>query len=184
MGQFPDGLRGALVVDDPQSPYKDQYDEEIVLTLSDWYHDEMPTLISQFFSVTDPTGAEPIPDGALMNDTQNLQIPVQPGKTYMLRIINIGAFAGQYFWIEDHVMRIIEVDGVYTEAAEATEIYITAAQRYSVLVTMKLDTSSNFALVGSMDEVTFFFSPRFLNWPGSQYYRICLIPSHQASILM
>jgi iron transport multicopper oxidase len=30
---------------------------------------------------------------------------------------------------------------------------MTAAQRYSVLVTAKNDTSSNFAFVGSMDEV-------------------------------
>jgi iron transport multicopper oxidase len=140
-------------VDDPQSPYQDQYDEEVVLTLSDWYHDEMRPLIAEFLSVTDPTGAEPIPDAALMNDTQDLKIPVQPGKTYMLRIVNIGAFAGQYFWIEGHVMRIVEVDGIYTEAAEAEQIYVTAAQRYSVLVTMKNDTATNFAMVGSMDEV-------------------------------
>lgn len=35
------------------------YDEELVLTLSDWYHDEMPGLIKSFLSVGNPTGAEP-----------------------------------------------------------------------------------------------------------------------------
>ena len=50
-------------------------------------------------------------------------------------------------------MRIVEVDGIYTEAAEADMIYITPAQRYSVLITTKDDTSSNFAFMGSMDEV-------------------------------
>lgn len=58
-GQYPDGLRGALIVHDPENPYADQFDEELVLTLSDWYHDEMPGLISSFLSVTNPTGAEP-----------------------------------------------------------------------------------------------------------------------------
>ncbi len=50
-------------------------------------------------------------------------------------------------------MRIVEIDGIYTEAAEADMIYLTAGQRASVLVTAKNDTSSNFAFVGSMDEV-------------------------------
>lgn len=89
-----------------------------------------------------------------MNDTYDLKTPVEPGKTYMFRIINMGAFAGQYFWFEGHTMRIVEVDGIYTEPAEADLIYITSAQRYSVLVTMKNDTSTNYAYVGSMDQVS------------------------------
>jgi iron transport multicopper oxidase len=88
-----------------------------------------------------------------MNDTQNLQINVEPGKTYMFRMVNMAAFAAQYFWIEGHSMKIVEVDGVYTEPTEASMLYLTAAQRYSVLVTTKNDTSSNFALVGAMDTV-------------------------------
>lgn len=152
--QYPDGLRGPLIVNDPDSPYKGQYDEEMVLTVSDWYHDQIPKLMKSFISVTNPTGAEPIPKSALMNDTYNATTPVEPGKTYMFRIINVGAFAGQYFWFEGHTMRIVEVDGIYTEAAEAELIYITAAQRYSVLVTMKNDTSTNYAFVGSMDKVS------------------------------
>lgn len=110
--------------------------------------------MKRFMSVTNPKGAEPVPKSALMNDTHNLTTPVEPGKTYMFRIINVGAFAGQYFWIEGHTMRIVEVDGIYTEPAEADLIYITAAQRYSVLVTMKNDTSTNYAYVGSMDQVS------------------------------
>jgi len=152
-GQYPDGLRGALIVHDPDSPYKDQYDEELVLTLSDWYHNQMPPLIAKFLSYSNPTGAEPIPDGALFNDTQNLEVPVQPGKTYLIRMVNMAAFAAQYLWFEGHTMRIVEVDGIYTEPKEADMIYITAAQRYSVLLTTKNDTNTNFAFVGSMDEV-------------------------------
>ena len=113
----------------------------------------MPDLLKTFISVTNPTGAEPVPEAALMNDTQNLTSFVEPGKTYLFRIINMGAFAGQYFWIEGHTMQVVEVDGVYTEAAEADMIYIAAAQRYSVLIKTKNDTSTNYAFVGSMDTV-------------------------------
>lgn len=79
-GQYPDGLRGQFIVHDPDNPYRGQFDEEITVTLSDWYHDEMPGLLASFVSVTNPTGAEPVPDSALMNDTQNLTVHVQPGK--------------------------------------------------------------------------------------------------------
>ena len=37
MGQYPDGLRGPLIVHDPNDPYAGKYDEEIILTVSDWY---------------------------------------------------------------------------------------------------------------------------------------------------
>lgn len=142
-----------MIVHDSQDPHKDLYDEEVVLTFSDWYHENMKTLLASFLSITNPSGAEPVPQSALMNDTQNLGVKVQPGKTYLFRMINVGAFAAQYIWFEGHSMKIVEVDGVYTEPMDADMIYMTAAQRYSVLVTMKNDTSANFPIVGSMDEV-------------------------------
>jgi iron transport multicopper oxidase len=148
-----DGLRGPLIVHDPEDPHKDLYDEEVVITLSDWYHDQMENLLKGFINVANPSGAEPVPQAALMNDTQNLAVKIQPGKTYLFRLINMGAFAAQYVWFEGHTMRIVEVDGVYTEPMNAEMIYLTAAQRYSVLVTAKNDTNSNFAFVGSMDQV-------------------------------
>lgn len=113
----------------------------------------MPSLLAGFINIANPTGAEPVPKAALMNDTQDLHVLVEPGKTYMFRIINMAAFAAQYVWFEGHNMSIVEVDGIYTEPAEADQIYITAAQRYSVLITTKDDKSTNFAFVGSMDQV-------------------------------
>ncbi|KAL1626493.1 hypothetical protein SLS56_006804 [Neofusicoccum ribis] len=163
-GQYPDGLRQALIIQDPDSPYAGQYDEELVISLSDWYHDQMPGLLKQFISVANPTGAEPVPNSALLNDTQNFTLSVEPGKTYLIHLANIGAFAGQYFWIEGHTMRIVEVDGIWTEPAEADMIYVASAQRYAVLLTTKNDTSTNFAMVGSMDTDLFDTIPSDLNW--------------------
>lgn len=114
----------------------------------------MATLLPTFMSKNNPTGAEPVPKAVLMNETQNLTISVEPNKTYMFRVLNIGAFAGQYVWIEGHTMRIIEVDGIYTEAAEAEMVYIAAAQRVSFLLTTKNDTSANFPIISSMDTVS------------------------------
>jgi iron transport multicopper oxidase len=153
-GQYPDGLRGPLIVHDPENPFKEMYDEELVLTVSDWYHDQMPGLLSFFISKANPTGAEPVPHSALLNETQNLTIAVQPGKTYLFRTINIGAFAGQYVWFEGHNMTILEVDGVYTQPAKADMIYLSAAQRCSFLITAKENASTNFPIVASMDTVS------------------------------
>jgi iron transport multicopper oxidase len=88
-----------------------------------------------------------------MNDTQGLKIKIESGKTYMFRMVNIGGFAGQYFWIEGHNLTVVEVDGVYTEPMDATMLYFTTAQRYSFLLTARNDTKGNFAITGSMDEV-------------------------------
>ncbi|UKZ80571.1 hypothetical protein TrVFT333_008333 [Trichoderma virens FT-333] len=162
--QYPDGLRGPLIIHDPKFPYQKEVDHELVLTLSDWYHDQMATLLPAFLTKTNPTGAEPVPKAALMNETQNLSVPVLPNKTYLFRVINIGAFAGQYLWIEGHTMRIVEVDGIYTEAAEADMVYISAAQRVSFLLTTKNDTSANFPIVSSMDTTLFDTLPDDLNY--------------------
>lgn len=129
------------------------YDEEVVLSVSDWYHDQMTDLIPKFLNKANPTGAEPVPDSALFNDTQDVQVKIEPGKTYLFRMVNIGAFAGQRVWFEGHTMKIVEVDGIYTDPYEADMIYLTAAQRYSFLLTAKNDTNANYAFVGSMDTV-------------------------------
>ena len=123
----------------------------------------MPDLVSSFISVSNPTGAEPVPNAALMNDTQNLRIHVKKNTTYMIRIINMAAFAAQYLWFEGHTMQIVEVDGIYTQPAKTEMIYITAAQRYSVLLTTRNDTSSNFAVSGAMDQDLFDSVPDGLN---------------------
>lgn len=148
-----------------------------MISLSDWYHDQMPGLLKQFINVANPTGAEPVPNSALLNDTQNFTLSVEPGKTYLIHLANIGAFAGQYFWIEGHTMRIVEVDGIWTEPAEADMIYVASAQRYAFLLTTKNDTSTNFAMVGSMDTVSSVrvpYSSAGTNGPS----RICSTPFH------
>ncbi|CEJ82224.1 Putative Iron transport multicopper oxidase FET3 [[Torrubiella] hemipterigena] len=153
--QYPDGLRAPFIVNDPKSPYNGKYDHEQVLTLSDWYHDEMQDMIPVFMSKVNPSGAEPVPDSSLINEQRDLQLSVEPGKTYLFRTINIGAFASQYLWIEGHKMQVVEVDGVYTEAAETDMIFIAAAQRVSFLVTTKNTTDANFPIVAAMDTTLF-----------------------------
>lgn len=152
---YPDGYRQALIVHDKDAYFNDLYDEEYTITLSDWYHKMTEDIAPSFLSLYNPTGAEPIPDSFLFNDTLNTKIPVEAGKTYMFRLINTAAFTAQYFYIEDHTFKIIEVDGVYTEPKEADTLYIAVAQRYTILVTTKDSAERNYGIVTIADQVLF-----------------------------
>ena len=166
---YPDGYRQALIVHDPDAPFANQFKEEFTLTMSDWYHDMVDNLKSSFQSEYNPLGVEPIPNSFLFNDTMNTSIPIEPNTTYMIRLINIGAFVAQYFYIEDHTFQIIEVDGVYTEPTEASLLYIAVAQRYSILLTTKNETDANYAIVTVADSTGPVYIPpelqlNYTNW--------------------
>ena len=135
IAQFPDGLRGPIIVQDPSNPYAGQYDAEIVLTVSDWYHDQMPYLMPYYLSLdTDPDGNEPEPYSALFNDNQNITYSIEPNLTYLIRIINIGTFSQFFIQFAEHNITVIDMDGVYINPFETDQIYITVAQRYGVLM--------------------------------------------------
>ncbi|MCJ1386547.1 hypothetical protein MMC17_009673 [Xylographa soralifera] len=172
-GQYPDGLRGPLIIHDPNSPYAGQYDDEIVLTLSDWYHEQFPTLLTSYLSATlNPSGNESIPYSNLLNDAQDITLAIQPGKTYFVRVVSMAAFAATYVHFDQHQMTIIEVDGVYTEPQTVDSIYVTAAQRYGVLITAKPSTSTNYAFISSFDLDMFNTLPSYLrpNVTGTLLY--------------
>lgn len=153
-GQYEDGFRGAFIIDDGENNenYPYEYDEEVVLTIGEWYDRTIDDLIPDFMSLFNPTGAEPIPQNLILNNTMNLTWEVKPDTTYLLRLINIGGFVSQYFWIEDHEMTVVEIDGVTTEKNTTDMLYITVAQRYTVLVHTKNDTSRNYAIMQKFDD--------------------------------
>jgi iron transport multicopper oxidase len=156
---------GPIIVHDSKAPFAKNIDGDFTITLSDWYDNQAPGLINYFTSKTneDDGGSEPIPDSTLMQDTQNPKFPVQPGKTYLVRIINIGGFVGQYFTFDDHEMTIVEIDGVYTQPQTTSQIYITVAQRYAVLITAQKTARKNYAIMAQMDSGMFDHVPPNVN---------------------
>ncbi|CCH46068.1 putative secreted protein [Wickerhamomyces ciferrii] len=152
-GQYMDGMRGLFIIHDEDYPYKqgEDYDEELSLSFTEYYHSTTYELMPKFLSLYNPTGAEPIPQNFLMNNTRNLTWEVQPDTTYLLRLINIGGFTSYWFFIEDHEFDVIEVDGIPVERNTTDMLYITVAQRYTVLLKTKKDTSKNFAIMQLVD---------------------------------
>ena len=148
---YPDGYRQALIVHDKDAYFAGDIKDDLTITISDWYHKLVDVLAGDFMSLYNPKGAEPIPDSFLFNDTMSMAIAVEPNSTYLIRLINQGAFVGQYFYIEGHSFQIVEIDGVYTEPADADTLYIGVAQRYSILLTTKNSTDQNYAMVTVAD---------------------------------
>lgn len=154
-GQYPDGYRAPFIVHDKDAPYANDYDEELTFTLSDWYHELIELLDKDFLSIYNPSGAEPVPKNLLFNESQNSSIPVKPDTTYLIHIMNIGALGSTFVWFEDHNMTIVEVDGVYVEPTEASILYITPAQRYTILLKTKNETDRNYGIVAAFDQTNF-----------------------------
>lgn len=149
-GQLGDGMRAPFIIEDDEYPF--DFDEEVVLSIGDWYHDTSDDLIEDFMSRFNPTGAEPIPANLLFNDTRNNSWAVQPNTTYFLRIVNLGGFVTQYLWMEDHEFEVVEVDGIYVEKNTTDMLYITVAQRYGVLVKTKETADKNYAFMSKFDD--------------------------------
>lgn len=152
-GQYGDGMRAAFIIEEKtKDDYPFDFDEEVVLTIGEWYHKNADHLIPKFLNRYNPTGAEPIPQNTLFNDTRNNSWVVEPNTTYFVRIINVGGFVSQYLWMEDHDFTVVEVDGIYVEQNTTSMLYITIAQRYGVLITTKNETDKNYAFMQKIDD--------------------------------
>lgn len=156
MGHYVDGLRAPLILR-AKPPVKKDYDEEVIVSVADWYNSEHSELISTFLSKYNPSGIEPVPDSGLVLINQTIDAPIKftPGKKYRLRIINMSAFAMFRISIDGHDMQVIEVDGIDTKPLIVNTLSISAAQRYSVIVTALNTTSFNYQMHADMDTSMF-----------------------------
>ncbi|PYH97980.1 hypothetical protein BO71DRAFT_317288 [Aspergillus ellipticus CBS 707.79] len=154
-GQYPDGLRGPIVVHDT-IPLPFHYDEEMTLTLSDWYHVQMPTLVAEFEEPSEYSsvgGREPLPDAVLFNDAFGTKIKVKPSTTYLIHVVCMGNWAGHALIIDDHDMTIVGADGIGVEPHFLTPQFIrmTVGQRIDLLLTTKDKPTRNYAIWDGLD---------------------------------
>ncbi|KAJ2476299.1 ferroxidase fet3 [Coemansia sp. RSA 2320] len=93
---------------------------------------------------TDPAKKYPIGLVNRRSGKDPVHLYFEPGKTYRLRLLNIGSTCMFRFGIEGHDMHVIEVDGVATEKKKVNSVMLGVAQRVSVLVTARPDKSKNY----------------------------------------
>ncbi|KAL1643610.1 hypothetical protein SLS61_009155 [Didymella pomorum] len=143
-GQYPDGLRGKMVIHDKTWESSLNIDSQMTFSM---YHRQMSDIINDYVSPSNTDGSFASPDSILWNDKKQAQnIQIAAGKRYLLRIVNVGGLACGQFHIEGYTLSVVEVDGVQVQPQNADTIVICAGQSYGVVVQGKsssLGSSAN-----------------------------------------
>ncbi|XP_030524390.2 L-ascorbate oxidase homolog [Rhodamnia argentea] len=118
-------------------PYADPEDDYTVL-IGDWYTKSH----TQLKSFLDSGRALGRPDGVLINGKSNKSggkdeplFTMKPGKTYKYRICNVGLKNSLNFRIQDHPMKLVEMEGSHTVQNTYESLDVHVGQCFSVLVT-------------------------------------------------
>ncbi|KAH7881940.1 laccase [Phlebopus sp. FC_14] len=130
--QLCEGLRGPLVLYDPDDPYQSLYDVDdgdvLDYNADGLYHHNA-------FDITGTT----LPTSLLINGLGRYPggpasplavINVVQGKRYRIRLLNIACGTDYVFSIDEHVFTIIEADGEPTQPLVVDSIMIGTAQRF------------------------------------------------------
>ncbi|KAJ8449377.1 hypothetical protein Cgig2_002509 [Carnegiea gigantea] len=137
---------------------------DIIILIGDWYtrsHSDLRKSLNGGKSLG-------MPDGVLINGKGPYRyndtlvpdgidyetIHVHPGKTYRLRVHNVGISTSLNFRIQNHNLLLAETEGSYTVQQNYTSLDIHVGQSYSFLVTMDQNASTDYYIVAS---------PRFVN---------------------
>ncbi|KAM2916678.1 hypothetical protein FF1_045565 [Malus domestica] len=93
----------------------------------------------------------PIPDGLLINGrgSNGFTFTVYQGKTYRLRISNVGLTTSINFRIQGHKMLLVEVEGTHSLQNTYSSLDIHLGQSYSVLVTADQPPQDYYIVVSS-----------------------------------
>ncbi|XP_068641136.1 L-ascorbate oxidase homolog isoform X2 [Aristolochia californica] len=122
-------------------PFDDPEDDYTVI-IGDWYdkdHKTLQGLLDSGRTLARPTGVhingEIRKVGESDDATRKPMFSMKSGKTYRFRICNVGLRNSLNFRIQDHPMKLVEMDGSHTVQNVYESLDIHVGQCYSVLVT-------------------------------------------------
>ncbi|KAB5557740.1 hypothetical protein DKX38_008649 [Salix brachista] len=109
----------------------------------------------------------PFPNGILINGRgrNGYSLTVEQGKTYRLRISNVGLQNSLNFRIQNHKMKLVEVEGTHTLQTTYSSLDVHVGQSYSVLFTADQPGQDYYIVVTSR-----FTAPVVLNTTGTLHY--------------
>lgn len=133
-------------------------DGDFTILIGDWYNTGHKAIRAGL----DKGRVPGVPDGVLINGKgpypYNNSVPkgilwetfnVDPGKTYRIRVSNVGTSTALNFRIQNHNMLLVETEGSYVSQQNFTTLDIHVGQTYSFLVTMDQNASSDYYIVAS-----------------------------------
>ncbi|KAJ2772183.1 ferroxidase fet3 [Coemansia nantahalensis] len=144
--QNTDGLRTPLVIRaKPSAPA--EYDDDILLSLEDWYPTESQVKLAEVLAPNAPfppaaTFPYALINGYNGNDTKPIR--VEPGRRYRIRLVSMAATEWFKFRIPGHKLDVIEADGIRSKPHPVDGLDIGPGQRYSAIVTAHDSAEFNF----------------------------------------
>lgn len=91
-----------------------------------------------------------------------------PGKTYRLRISNVGLQNSLNFRIQGHKMKLVEVEGTHTIQTTLSSLDVHVGQSYSVLVTADQPSQDYYIAVSSRFTTQILNSTAILHYSNSK----------------
>ncbi|XP_062018147.1 laccase-4-like [Rosa rugosa] len=121
--------------------------KEVVVILGEWWKSDVEAVINEALksgaapNVSDAHTINGYPGPLSLCSSQGgYKLPVLPGHTYLLRIINAALNDELFFKVANHKLTVVEVDAVYTKPFETTTILIAPGQTTNVLLTADRST--------------------------------------------
>ncbi|KAI3731134.1 hypothetical protein L1987_62317 [Smallanthus sonchifolius] len=117
-------------------------DHEKIIVLGEWWKSDVDAVMNQWVqtglppNVSDAHTINGYP-GPVPNCTASIgyTLHVEPGKTYLLRIINAALNEELFFKIAKHWFTVVEVDACYVKPFKTDTIYIAPGQTTNALLT-------------------------------------------------
>ncbi|KAK8580779.1 hypothetical protein V6N12_071031 [Hibiscus sabdariffa] len=142
------GFGGIRILSRPRIPvpFPDPAGDYTVL-IGDWYKSNHTDLRAQL----DGGKTLPLPDGILINGRGpgGASFNVEQGKTYRLRISNVGLQNSLNFRIQNHRLKLVEVEGTHTLQTTYSSIDLHVGQSMSVLFTADQPAKDYYIVVSS-----------------------------------
>ncbi|KAH9446165.1 hypothetical protein Pst134EB_023980 [Puccinia striiformis f. sp. tritici] len=170
-----DGIAGPLVIHSPRDPLVrgKNYDNEMILFISDWYHNTSTVILDGTLSASGYFGTQAAPsaNSALINGVgifncsfatpgsrcqtppKPLEITLPPDQKTRFRLIQAGSHAMFWFSADQHLLSVVEADSTgVTGPTNLHRLQFHNGQRYSVIIDTKADKAgSSFYLRAAMD---------------------------------
>ncbi|XP_041021513.1 L-ascorbate oxidase homolog [Juglans microcarpa x Juglans regia] len=160
------GFGGIRILSRPRIPvpFPDPAGDYTVL-IGDWYKSNYTALKA----ILDRGKKLPFPDGILINGRGpgGVSFNVEQGKTYRLRISNVGLQNSLNFRIQGHKMKLVEVEGTHTLQVTYSSLDVHVGQSYSVLVTADQPAQDYYIVVSSRFTSTILTTTGILRYSNS-----------------
>ncbi|CAA0831116.1 SKU5 similar 5 [Striga hermonthica] len=160
------GFGAIKILSRPQIPVPfDPPTDDFSVLIGDWYKTNHTALRA----ILDRGKKLPLPHGILINGRgPNITaFTVQPGKTYRLRICNVGLQNSLNIRIQGHKMKVVEVEGTHTMQISYSSLDIHVGQCMSVLVTADQTPQEYFIVVSTRFTTPILTTTGYLRYANS-----------------